>query len=94
LGVLASKATRISDNMLMAAAEELARQSPRVKSGSGSLLPPLSNIRQISHAIALAVYKQAIEDGYAKLRDPSEMDSRIERFWWHPDYRTYKRVSF
>ncbi len=94
LGVLASKSTRISDSMLMAAAEELARQSPRVKDGVGPLLPPLSNIRKISHAIAYAVYTQAIEDGYAKLRDPEEMDARIERFWWHPEYRAYKRVSF
>lgn len=94
LGVLASKATRISDGMLMAAADTLASLAPAVESGSGSLLPKIADIRRISHAIAVAVFKRAIVDGYAKPSTDEEIDTRIQRYWWSPKYREYRRVSY
>lgn len=94
LGVLASRADRITEDMMMSAAECLAELSPLANTGVGSLLPPLSTTREISHKIAVAVFKQAIAEGRAKPCDDEEIHRRIERYWWHPEYRPYKRVSF
>lgn len=92
LGVIASKATRVTENMLMASSHALAESSPLVKNGEGELLPALNDIRDVSLSIAKAVFKQAIEDGVA-LSVPEEMiDERINANFWEPKYRNYKRV--
>ena len=94
LGVLASSANRVTENMLMASSHALAECSPRVQNGDDDLLPPLSDIRNVSLAIAKAVYKQAMEDGVAPVVSEEEMVKNIQSNFWEPEYRTYKRVAF
>ncbi|MDO6680193.1 NAD-dependent malic enzyme, partial [Shewanella sp. 4_MG-2023] len=65
LGVLASGATRVSDEMLMASSRALAECSPLGQNGTGSLLPRLEDIQQVSKYIAFAVAKKAIEQELA-----------------------------
>ena len=94
LGVVASNANRITDNMMMAASSALAQESPTNVDPEGALLPPLSEIRQVSRKIALAVYRQAIIDGVA-LPVPDELlPDVIEKHFWIPEYREYRRTSF
>jgi malate dehydrogenase (oxaloacetate-decarboxylating) len=94
LGVVASGASRITDNMMMAASSALAEESPVKLNPDGALLPALSEIRQVSHKIALAVYRQAIADGVA-LEMPDELLAQIiEKNFWVPEYREYRRTSF
>lgn len=94
LGVIASGASRITDNMMMAASRALAEASPMVRHGTGALLPPLSNIRALSRLIARAVFIQAINDGVA-LPVPDELiDDTIQANFWEPEYRDYRRTSF
>jgi malate dehydrogenase (oxaloacetate-decarboxylating) len=94
LGVVASNANRITDNMMMAASSALAQESPINVDPEGALLPPLSEIRQVSRKIALAVYRQAIIDGVA-LPVPDELlPDVIEKHFWIPEYREYRRTSF
>ena len=45
LGIVASKARRVTDTMVKAAAEELVRHLPTQKDKQASLLPPLSQAR-------------------------------------------------
>jgi malate dehydrogenase (oxaloacetate-decarboxylating) len=93
LGVIAAKARLISDEMLMAASNALADASPMVNDPNGELLPPLTEIGNLSRKIAFAVAKIAMEQGLA-LSIPDEMlEQRIESNFWKPEYRTYKRVS-
>lgn len=94
LGVIAAKAKRITDTMLMAASRALANTSPIVKDGEGALLPPLSSIREVSKIIALAVFKQAVEDGVAMPIPEELMLEKIEANFWSPHYREYRRTSF
>ncbi|AMX02409.1 NAD-dependent malic enzyme [Microbulbifer thermotolerans] len=94
LGVIAAGARRVTDNMLMAASNALAEQSPVVKKGEGALLPPLSEIRDLSRSIAFAVAKQAQEDGVAPVVDDERLLRAIERNFWTPCYRHYRRRSF
>lgn len=93
LGVLAVKAKRVTDTMLMKASESLANCSPRLKNPNGSLLPSLSNIREVSRIIAKDVAMQAIEEGSAFKISEASVDRAIEKTFWEPTYRNYRRVS-
>jgi len=94
LGVITAKAERITDNMMMMASKALAEASPIAQFGRGALLPPLDSIREVSKVIAKTVILQAISDGVA-LPIPHELiDEKIEKNFWQPEYREYRRTSF
>ncbi|RCV89141.1 NAD-dependent malic enzyme [Billgrantia montanilacus] len=94
LGVVASGARRVTDAMLMAASRALAREAPLVKDGEGALLPALSQIRELSKAIAFDVAAQAQGEGVALKTDGIKLRQAIERSSWEPEYRRYRRRSF
>ncbi|MEQ4706651.1 NAD-dependent malic enzyme [Providencia huaxiensis] len=94
LGVIASGAKRVTDGMLMAASRALASCSPLAKNGEGALLPLLSDIQDVSRIIAKQVAKEAQVQGVATVTSDSALDEAIERNFWKPEYRTYKRTSF
>jgi malate dehydrogenase (oxaloacetate-decarboxylating) len=94
LGVVASGASHITDNMMMAASRALAEVSPTRHNPEGALLPALSEIRQVSRQIALAVYRQAIIDGVALAIPDELLEQTIEKHFWVPEYREYRRTSF
>ncbi len=91
LGVIASGADRITDTMIMAASHALAKQAPIVTEGAGALLPSLADIRTISQNIAFEVCKQAQIDRVAAIEDDSTLWDTIERNFWYPQYRHYRR---
>lgn len=91
LGVVASKASRVTDNMLMASSYALAEYSAVHNSGSGELLPDLNDIRNVSKYIAKMVYKQAIIDGVTPEVSDEEISTAIDRNFWRPSYRPYRR---
>ncbi|WP_269617952.1 NAD-dependent malic enzyme [Zhongshania sp. BJYM1] len=93
LGVLACKARLVSDEMLMAASNALATVSPLVNDGEGKLLPPLTEITELSREIAFVVAKVAIDQGLAQPLSDEQLLDCIERNFWTPRYRPYKRVS-
>lgn len=94
LGVIASGASRITENMMMAASSALAEVAPTSFDPEGALLPSLSEIRQVSRKIALAVYRQAILDGVALAIPDELLAEAIEKQFWVPEYREYRRTSF
>ncbi|MDL0431762.1 NAD-dependent malic enzyme [Marinobacter sp. TBZ242] len=94
LGVIAAGATRVTDTMLMAAANALANEAPIVQQTGERLLPSLGDIQQISRNIAFDVARQAQEDGVVVLRSDDDTIRRtIERNFWRPRYRRYLRRS-
>ena len=94
LGVIAAKASRITDGMMMAASRALADASPMVQQGQGALLPSLKDIRDVSKVIARAVFKQAVADGVAVPVPEELINGKIESNFWTPEYRDYRRTSF
>ncbi|WP_448211418.1 NAD-dependent malic enzyme [Colwellia sp. MEBiC06753] len=93
LGVVAANINRITDEMLMVASETLAEASPRANKGEGDLLPPITEIAALSKKIAFAVAKVAYEQGLA-LEIPDDMlIAKIDRNFWQPAYRQYRRIS-
>jgi malate dehydrogenase (oxaloacetate-decarboxylating) len=93
LGVISANINRITDEMLQVASETLANASPLANTGKGELLPPLTEIAQLSKDIAFAIAKVAFEQGLALELPDDEMQAKIERNFWQPEYRKYKRIS-
>ena len=93
LGVIVAKASLISDEMLMAASAALAEASPLAATGQGELLPALCEIAQLSRKIAFDVAKIAMQQNLALEVSDEILEERIERNFWMPEYRPYKRVS-
>ena len=93
LGVIASNASRITDKMLMVASETLAAASPLANGSGDALLPPITEIASLSKCIAMAVAKVAMEQDLALELSDEMLEQSIERNFWSPVYREYKRVS-
>ncbi|QFT86302.1 NAD-dependent malic enzyme [Halomonas sp. THAF12] len=94
LGVVASGAKRITDTMLMAASRALADAAPVARTGEGAVLPALADIRELSKAIAFEVGAEAQREGVALKSDEQTLRHAIERNFWTPEYRAYRRRSF
>ncbi|GGB54811.1 NAD-dependent malic enzyme [Shewanella inventionis] len=94
LGVLSCGAKRVSDEMLMASSQALSECSPLGKSGTGSLLPKLEDIQEVSKYIAFAVARTAIDQGLALPCTDELLKQSIEANFWEPEYRRYRRTSF
>ena len=93
LGVIAVKATRVSDEMFRVASKTLAKASPSANGKNKNLLPGFTELAQLSKDIAFAVAKVAQEEGVALEIDDEVLKQRIEKNFWSPEYRHYKRVS-
>ena len=87
LGVLACEATRVTDKMFMASSKALAELSPALENPHAALLPPVSDIRSVSRAVALAVAKQAVAEKVAPSFTDAELEQRIDERFWIPSYK-------
>jgi malate dehydrogenase (oxaloacetate-decarboxylating) len=92
LGILTSKAKRVTDAMIMASAKKLAELSPTQKDKNANLLPPITDSRKISFLIAQAVGRQAIADGVAGVPDEKAFDAALTAYVWEPVYVPYERL--
>jgi malate dehydrogenase (oxaloacetate-decarboxylating) len=87
LGVLSVQAERVTDAMFMAAAGALADMSPARLDKNARLLPPVSELRSVSVAVARAVAKQAQKDGVADEHDEKRVEALIRANVWEPAYQ-------
>ena len=86
LGILAVKARRVSDDMFMAASIALSECSPALADPKAALLPSLEGIREVSYKIALAVARQAQQEGLAEQTTADELEQLITATIWEPEY--------
>ncbi len=93
LGVVAANINRITDEMLMVASETLAQASPLANTGEGELLPPITEIASLSKEIAFEVAKVAYAQGLALEISDEQLRAKIDRNFWQPEYRDYRRIS-
>ena len=91
LGIVASKARRVTDTMIKAAAQELVQHLPTQKDKQASLLPPLSEVRSLATLISRAVGKQAIQDGQAQVGAEAALEREVQANLWEPIYAPYER---
>ena len=91
LGILISRANRVTDGMMMAAAKALAAQSPTVSDPGAPLLPRVSESRKVGQAVAEAVARQAIAEGVSEI-DQATIAEAIRAYVWEPVYHPYERI--
>ena len=63
---------------------------PTQRDKQASLLPPISEARQIARLIAMAVGRQAIKDGLAQVDDGETLSRELEANIWEPAYVPYE----
>ena len=90
LGVVGSRARRVTDNMLLAAARALGNHSPALHDSAGSLLPRLNTIREVALDIAYAVGAKAQEEGLAAASEPEAFRKKVTESQWFPEYMGYE----
>jgi malate dehydrogenase (oxaloacetate-decarboxylating) len=90
MGIISSRAKRVSEGMIMAAAKALASMSPTRKDPNGALLPPLETLRTVSLGVAVAVGRQATLEGLAAVKGEAFIEA-LRRNVWEPVYLPYKR---
>jgi malate dehydrogenase (oxaloacetate-decarboxylating) len=92
LAVVAGGITRVSDEMLVVASEQLAQASPILKTGKGALLPPLTEIAALSKKMAFAISKVGQQQDVAPKMTDDDLRTAIEKQFWLPNYRKYTRL--
>jgi malate dehydrogenase (oxaloacetate-decarboxylating) len=93
LGTLVSRASRVTDGMIMAAARALAGLSPARLDSNARLLPPIAESRSVGLVVGEAVGRQAIADGVAGIADPESLKAEMAAYVWEPVYQPYERVD-
>jgi len=86
LGIVASAAKHINDDMFIAAAEVLANCVSEQDLASGSLYPPLSTIRQVSLQIAVAVATIVYQQDLTEQIRPDDLEKFIAQQVYQPTY--------
>jgi malate dehydrogenase (oxaloacetate-decarboxylating)(NADP+) len=86
LGVIASGARRVTDEMFLTAARTLAAQVTDADLARGRVFPPLGVIRQMSATIATAVARVAYDRGLASAPEPPDLHRSIETMMYQPAY--------
>jgi malate dehydrogenase (oxaloacetate-decarboxylating) len=90
LGVAVSRASRVSEGMLAAAADAVAELSDASTPGA-PLLPPVESLRMVSAAVAVAVATTAAREGLAQaeVNDPVQ---QVHEAMWRPTYPPVEAV--
>lgn len=88
LGVIAVHARHVTDAMFAAAARTLADIVSEVDLAKGRIFPSLTEINEISLAIAVAVAEVAYESGLASVPRPDDLKAFIAKEMYVPEYRS------
>jgi malate dehydrogenase (oxaloacetate-decarboxylating) len=86
LGVVAARATRVTDGMMVAAARALGESSPAGKDPSAPLLPALTDLRRVTALVAHAVGVQARREGVAEEMTDNALRDRLAASQWTLSY--------
>jgi malate dehydrogenase (oxaloacetate-decarboxylating) len=84
LGTTVTRASHVTDGMLLAAAEAIAGLVEVNRPGAG-VLPEVANLREMSATVAVAVARQAAADGVAQL-DLADPVEAVQQAMWRAEY--------
>jgi malate dehydrogenase (oxaloacetate-decarboxylating) len=86
LGVLASHARHVTNDMFVAAARALSACSPARSDPTASLYPRVEDVRDVSQRVAIAVGLAAQRAGVAEQTSQEELERRVAAHMWVPHY--------
>ena len=86
LGAIVAGAREVTDRMFLTAAQTLAGLVPAERLGRGALYPPLSQLREVSRAIAVAVAREAVSGQQARLAPGTDIEAAVDAAMWMPGY--------
>ena len=89
LGAIACGARLVTDEMFFAAARALAEQVSESDLARGLIYPPLTEIREVSAGIAVAVAEVAYRRGLAAQPKPADLRAYMEAQMYVPSYQSY-----
>jgi malate dehydrogenase (oxaloacetate-decarboxylating)(NADP+) len=89
LGVIASEATRVTNEMFFAAARTLAGMVTPEDYAKGRIYPGLERIREVSAAIAVAVAEVAFRQGLTKMDRPDDLLAHVKSQMYDPTHVEY-----
>jgi malate dehydrogenase (oxaloacetate-decarboxylating) len=85
LGVIVSRASRVSDGMFAAAASAVS-SLVTVRQPGASLLPHIDDLRSVSVTVAAAVIEAANAEGLSRVRF-DDIVQHVQDAMWQPEYR-------
>jgi malate dehydrogenase (oxaloacetate-decarboxylating) len=86
LGVIAARAQRVTDGMLLAAARAVADMVD-ISTPGAPLLPQVTDLRETSVAVATAVARAAEAEGVASAALEADLPAQVRALMWEPRYR-------
>lgn len=89
LGAVASEASRVTDQMFLAAAHVLSNQVSEADLAAGRVYPRLDRIREVSALIAAEVAAIAYREGLAGREQPEDIARDVEEQMFKPIYPHY-----
>jgi malate dehydrogenase (oxaloacetate-decarboxylating) len=97
LGCVLSRADRLTESMIVAAAHGLAELSPALEDPDKALLPDVKDVRKTSVNVAMNVIQQCVKEKLNRVKDipenEQELKDWIEEQMWKPEYRELEKVE-
>jgi malate dehydrogenase (oxaloacetate-decarboxylating) len=89
LGAWVGGVRRITDGMFLDAARALAEFVSPADIEQPTLLPEIHRIREISHAVACAVIRRAVDEELAEPELLTDLEQRVQDAMWFPEYQPF-----
>jgi len=90
LGAIVCQASRVTHSMFHAASCALSSMVTPEQREKGMLLPSLEHIREVSFTVAMAVAKQARDEGFGIRESDERLEILIRAAMWEPHYYPYR----
>jgi len=86
LGITVAKVSRVTDPMFLDAAKALASKITDADLAQNAVYPEIARIRECSHAVACALIRRAVSQGFAPLTALRNLEQRVTSSMWLPNY--------
>jgi malic enzyme len=93
LGATAVEAHWLPDEVFVAAARALVNATAASSCAGDAIYPPLSELRQVSRDVAIAVGAALVDAGAAPQLSRAEIERRVTEGMWLPEYLPYRAAS-
>ena len=89
LGAIVADAREVTDEMFLVAAHTLAEMVTPERLAAGSIYPPVSELREVTRAIAVRVVCQARDCGVGRGIHDEQIERVVDQAMWYPTYPRY-----